>query len=113
MDNNKPEYVLVVRPLAEQQPDQSWKAWYPKADWSVSAATKPAALQEVRDEFERRLTAGLADDEPDAGLLAQHLASPIPGVYAIEHDTYMRMRSGPNFQQRLDAYIAELDAKAQ
>jgi hypothetical protein len=45
--------------------------------------------------------------------MARHLASPIPGVYAIEHDTYMRMRSGPNFQQRLDSYIAELDAKAQ
>lgn len=66
----------------------------------------------IRDEFERPLTAGLADDEPDAGLLAQHLACPIPGVHAIEHDTDMRMRSGSNFQQRLDAYITELDAKA-
>lgn len=110
MDDNEPQYVLVVRPQAEQQADETWKAWYPKSDWSVTAKTKPAALQELRDEFERRLSAGLADNEPDEALLAEHLAAPIPGVYAIEQATYMRMRSGSNFQQTLDAYIEQLDA---
>lgn len=113
MPNNDTEYVLVVRPQAEQQPDQIWKAWYPKADWSVSAATEAAAIQELRDEFERRLTAGLADNEPDAALLVEHLANPIRGVYAIESATYMRMRNSPNFQQSLDAYIEQLDAHHQ
>ncbi|WP_071288664.1 hypothetical protein [Mycolicibacterium llatzerense] len=110
MDKNNTEYVLVVRPQAEQQADQSWKAWYPKADWAVTAATKPAALQDLRDEFERRLNAGLADNEPDDALLAEHLANPIPGVYAIEHGAYMQMRNSPNFQQSLDTYIEQLDA---
>lgn len=112
MNNNEPQYVLVVRPLAEQQADQTWKAWYPKADWAVGAATKSAALQELRDEFERRLTAGLADNEPDDALLAEHLVTPIRGVYAIENTIYMQMRRGPNFQQALDAYIEQLDTNA-
>jgi len=110
MNNNEPQYVLVVRPLTEQQADQTWKAWYPKTDWAVSGATKSDALQELRNEFERRLTAGLADNEPDDALLAEHLVTPIRGVYAIDNATYMQMRSGPNFQQTLDAYIEQLDA---
>ena len=110
MDGNEPQYELVVRPQAKQHTDQTWTAWYPKSDWSVTGTTKSEALQELRSEFERRLSAGLANNEPDDALLAEHLAAPIPGVYAIEHAAYMRMRSGPNFQQTLDAYIEQLDA---
>ena len=58
MDGNEPQYVLVVRPQAKQHTDQTWTAWYPKSDWSVTGTTKSEALQELRSEFERRLSAG-------------------------------------------------------
>ncbi|BCO99326.1 hypothetical protein [Mycobacterium intracellulare] len=111
MDSSASRYVLVVRPRVEQQGDQSWKAWYPKSDWHVMADTKDNAAQKLRDEFERRLNAGEVDTEPEESLLERHLTDPIPGVYAIDRDVYMRMRTGPNFRSDLDALIARIDGE--
>lgn len=111
MDSSTPRYVLVVRPRVERQSDQSWKAWYPKSDWHVLADTEDGATQKLRDEFERRLNAGELDTEPDESLLEHHLADPIPGVYAIDRDVYMRMRTGPNFRRDLDALIGRMEGE--
>lgn len=108
MGSSTPEYVIVVRPRVERQSDQSWKAWYPKSDWHVTADTEDGATQKLRDEFERRLNAGELDTEHEESLLEQHLTDPIPGVYAIDHDVYMRMRTGPNFRRDLDALIGRM-----
>lgn len=75
------------------------------------ADTEDGAAQKLRDEFERRLNAGEVDTDPDESLLERHLTDPIPGVYAIDSDVYMRMRTGPNFRSDLDALIARIDGE--
>ncbi|MEE6140677.1 hypothetical protein SKC41_30750 [Mycobacterium sp. 050128] len=111
MDTSTPQYVIVVRPRLEQQSDQSWKAWYPKSDWHVTADTEQGATQKLHDEFERRLNAGELDTQPDESLLTQHLSDPIPGVYAIDRDDYMRIRTGPNFRRELDQVVARMEGE--
>lgn len=111
MDSSAPQYVIVVRPQVEQQSDQSWKAWYPKSDWHVTADTEEGATQKLRDEFERRVNAGELDTQAEESLLQQHPTNPIPGLYAIDRDDYMRVRTGPNFRRDLDELVARMEGE--
>jgi hypothetical protein len=112
MDDDQQQYAVVIQPRVEQQDDTSWRAWYPESDWFVTADSKQAATQKLHDEYARRLTAGEIDTDREDALLEKHLAQPIPGVYAIDSETYLRIRRGPNFRQELDRLIARMDAEA-
>jgi hypothetical protein len=86
------QYAIYIQPLVTQQNDKRWKAQYPGVDWYVSADTKEAAGERINDEAIRRLNAGEPDAQPPDNLLEQHLAEPIPGVYALDRDLFVYLR---------------------
>ncbi|SKT78109.1 Uncharacterised protein [Mycobacteroides abscessus subsp. massiliense] len=102
-------YVVVVRPQVLQDSDGSWRAQYPEADWSVRGDSEQNARAKLRDEFERRVQSGQTDTAPNDDLLRCHLANPIPGVYAIDRETYMEIRERPDFDEAINRLIEALD----
>lgn len=76
-----------IEPQVERRAD-CWAAWYPGEDWSVTAAGKDEALQQLMDEFSRRMSSGnrfgeYVDDYTDR-LCRRHLHDPVQGVYAMD-----------------------------
>ncbi|SPX94908.1 hypothetical protein [Mycobacterium xenopi] len=92
--NPHSRWAFHIEPQA-QQTGQSWTAWYPGADWTVTAPTKEAALQQLRDEFGRRLKesgySARAFAFTDA-LYRRHLQDPVQGVYAMDVGVYNELR---------------------
>ncbi len=60
--------------------DGNWVAWYPGADWTVSAASKADAITRLRETAMRR-SGRYTEDE---AICARHLREPIPGIYAMD-----------------------------
>lgn len=73
------------QPLLTEQPDSTWTARYPGADWSVTATSEADARAQLRAEELRRI------DTPDASAwkisaVRQHIDhGPIPGVYELDN----------------------------
>ncbi|WP_454231424.1 hypothetical protein [Mycolicibacterium fortuitum] len=54
---------------------------------------KAAAGEEIGNEAMRRADAGLPDAQPPYDLLERHLADPIPGVYVLDRELFLYLRS--------------------
>ena len=80
--------AFIVRPIVSEQPDGSWRARYPEAEWSVTAASSTDAMHKLHAAQLDRLT------DPRSAhwqliALRQHLDhGPVPGVYEIPADRY-------------------------
>jgi hypothetical protein len=86
-------YATFFRPIITQTGPDEWSAHYPGLSWHVTADSPEAAGDEITKEALRRLDAGLDDAQPPHVLLKQHLASPIPGMYAMDRELFLYVRS--------------------
>ncbi|WP_156764829.1 hypothetical protein [Mycobacterium sp. 1081908.1] len=98
------------RPQLEELPDGSWRAYYPASDWSITAASRDAAIAKLQLEDQRR-----SQEQPDYTAtryraLRRHLIEPIPGVYAISQEEAERIRSTPDPQAEFNRIADEMDA---
>ena len=87
------QYATHFRPIITQTGPDEWSARYPGLSWHVTADSQEAAGDEITKEALRRLDAGLDDAQPPHGLLKQHLATPIPGMYALDRELFLYVRS--------------------
>lgn len=111
---NTPEtgrHVVLVRPQLSRDSNGSWRAQYPEADWYVTAESEQQARDRLSGEFERRLRQGETTTAPNDDLLERHLINPIPGVYAIDRDVYMAIRSKPNAEEEINHLIEAMDQR--
>lgn len=97
---DRDRYVAVVRPLVTDQGDGTWRATYPESDWFVTGTSAAQARQKLHDEAAQRLRHGDRDATPSEDLLDRHLANPIPGVYLVDKQTYLQLRTDPNALER-------------
>ncbi|BBX30403.1 hypothetical protein [Mycolicibacterium alvei] len=86
-------YATCIRPVMTKTSDNRWMAQYPGVDWHVTADTEAAAGEELLNEALRRIDAGEPDAQPPHDLLERHLTHPIPGVYALDLDLFLYLRS--------------------
>lgn len=93
-------YVAVVRPLVTDQGDGTWRAAYPESDWFVTGTSAAQARQKLHDEAVQRLRNGDQDTTRSDDLLDRHLANPIPGVYMVDKQTYLKLRADPDALER-------------
>jgi hypothetical protein len=98
------------RPQVEQLSDGSWRAYYPASDWSITAASREAAIAKLQAEDQRR-----AKEQPSYTIerykaLRRHLTEPIPGVYAISREEAERIRSTADPQAEFNRIADEMDA---
>ena len=89
-------WAFQTEPQAKQA-GQSWTAWYPGEEWTVSAPTKEEALQQLREEFGlRRMQGGSRYGEYvfayTEALHRRHLQEPVQGVYAMDIRLYNELR---------------------
>lgn len=68
------------------------------------ADSEAAAAEEIGNEAMRRADAGLPDAQPPHDLLERHLADPIPGVYALDRELFLYLRSRFGVAQTLLAF---------
>lgn len=87
------KYATHFRPIITKTSDNRWRAQYPGVDWHVVADTEPHAGDEILNEALRRADAGLPDAQPPHDLLKRHLANPIPGMYAMDRELFVFLRS--------------------
>lgn len=87
------QYATHIRPLITQTNDHRWRAQYPGVEWHVVSDTEAAAGDEILKEALRRADAGEPDAQPPHDLLKRHLKQPIPGVYAIDRELFLYLRS--------------------
>ncbi len=87
------QYATHIRPIITQTSDNRWRAKYPGVDWHVVADTETAAGDEILKEALRRVDAGEPDAQPPHDLLKRHLQHPIPGVYALDRELFLHLRS--------------------
>ena len=95
MDDTKSiyeQYAVHIVLLITHRNDGSWQARYPEADWSVTADTEEAAKTKIREEAERRLSAGQDSTGTPVDILERHLAHPIPGIYAMDTELFLYLR---------------------
>ncbi|MBV8181451.1 MAG: hypothetical protein JO045_22145 [Mycobacterium sp.] len=80
-------WAFHTEPQFEQR-GRSWTAWYPGADWTVSAPSKQEAITKLRAESIRREDRYASDE----AVAARHLQEPIPGIYAMDIGLYNELR---------------------
>lgn len=71
----------------EQRGDE-WVAWYPGADWSVSAPTEHEAHKSLIEKDMHRRDRYASDE----ATFARHLENPIPGIYAMDIGVFNQLR---------------------
>ncbi len=98
------KYATHFRPIITKTSETRWRAQYPGLDWHVIADSEAAAAEEIGNEAMRRADAGLPDAQPPHDLLEQHLANPIPGVYALDRELFLYVRSRFGVAQTLLAF---------
>lgn len=87
------QYATHIRPIITQTTDHKWRAQYPGLDWHVTADNGEAAGEEVAKEALRRHDAGEPDAQPPHDLLKRHLEHPTAGVYAMNRELFLYLRS--------------------
>lgn len=87
------QYATHMRPIITQTSETTWRAQYPGVDWHITADSEQAAGDEISKESLRRLDAGEPDAQPPHDLLQRHLQHPIPGVYALDRELFLYLRS--------------------
>jgi hypothetical protein len=88
-------WAFRLRPETEQT-ETGWRAWYPGADWSMTAPTEEEARQQLQEEVERRRQAG---EDPFADIYRKHLRDAIPGVYAMDNALYREVARKSGYDQ--------------
>lgn len=86
-------YATHFRPVITRADDNRWRAQLPGVSWHVTADTEQAAGDAITTEALRRLDAGEPEPQPPHDLLARHLQSPIPGVYAMDRELFLYVRT--------------------
>ena len=86
-------YAICVRPVITETSDNRWRAQYPGVGWHVMGDTEAAAGDELLNEALRRIDAGKPDAQPPHDLLERHLKYPIPGVFTLDLDLFLYLRS--------------------
>ncbi|EUA36335.1 hypothetical protein I549_1923 [Mycobacterium avium subsp. avium 2285 (R)] len=99
---------FVFRPSITAQPDGTWIARYPGADWSVSGRDAEEARRALHaEELTRMRDPNNADWKVEA--VRRHLTEgPIDGVYQLDNETADRVIDDGT-QAALDAEIAAID----
>jgi hypothetical protein len=87
------QYATHIRPLITETSDHKWRAQYPGVDWHIVSESETTAGDELSKEALRRLDAGEPDAQPPHDLLKRHLTQPIPGVYALDRELFLYLRS--------------------
>lgn len=87
------QYATHIQPIVTQTDNHTWRAQYPDLDWHVTADSKEAAAEELSKEALRRHDAGEPDAQPPHDLLKRHLERPIAGVYAMDRELFLYLRS--------------------
>ncbi|OBG21660.1 hypothetical protein A5768_26430 [Mycolicibacterium fortuitum] len=86
-------YAICIRPIITKTSGNRWRAQYPGVEWHVIGDTEAAAGEELLNEALRRIDAGEPDAQPPHDLLQRHLKHPIPGVYALDLELFLYLRS--------------------
>ncbi|MCG5434090.1 hypothetical protein LV457_17600 [Mycobacterium sp. MYCO198283] len=100
------KYAFDMEPQVEPGGD-TWTAFYPGADWSVSAPSREQALHELRKEFIRRQNAGQDPLAYADAVYRAHLREPIAGVYAVDNELYRELVHAPESNRRRAVQEAE------
>jgi hypothetical protein len=87
------QYATCIRPLTSPQKDGQWRAQYPGLDWYVTAESEPAAADKLGEEALRRVDAGEDHAQPPHDLLTRHLVESIPGVFALDRELFLYLRT--------------------
>ena len=87
------QFATAIDPIITQTDDGKWRAQYPGLDWHVLADTEHEAGEEISKEAMRRIDAGRSDGQPPHDLLQRHLQHPIPGVYAMDRELFVYLRT--------------------
>ncbi|MEM6107406.1 hypothetical protein AAHS21_14355 [Mycobacterium sp. 050272] len=87
------QYAIHVRPIIAPAGDQRWRAQYPGVNWHVIADSEHAVGDAITKEALRRHDTGQPDAQPPRDLLRRHLQQPIPGVYALDRELFLYLRS--------------------
>ncbi|MGB5112885.1 MAG: hypothetical protein WBO08_15235 [Mycobacterium sp.] len=98
------QYATHIRPLITQTSDHKWRAQYPGVDWHVVADSEEAAGDDISKEALRRIDAGEPNAQPPHDLLKRHLRQPIPGVYALDRELFLYLRSHVGVAQTQQAF---------
>ncbi len=98
------QYATHIRPLITETSDNRWRAQYPGVDWHIVADTEEAAGDEISKEALRRLDAGEPNAQPPHDLLKRHLNQPIPGVYALDRELFLYLRSHAGHSETQQAF---------
>lgn len=101
--------AFVFQPQITEQPDHTWRAHYPAADWSVTAPTQDAARAKLEAEMRNRIRDEDAVDWQTAAVHTYLENGPIPGVYEIDLDTNERIMTATNPQAALNDVIANIE----
>lgn len=86
-------YAVSIQPVITKMSDDRWRAQYPGVDWHVVTDTEAAAGDELVNEALRRADAGLPDAQPPHDILKRHLDKPIPGVFALDRELFLYLRT--------------------
>lgn len=87
------QYATHFRPIITKTPDNRWRAQYPEVQWYVVADTQAAAGEAILEEALRRIDAGDPHAQPPHDILARHLQQAIPGVYALDQELFLYLRT--------------------
>ncbi len=87
------QYATLIRPVITRTDDNRWRAQYPAVSWHVTADSEQAAADDLSTEALRRLDAGEPEPQPPHDLLRRHLQHPIPGVYAMDRELFLYVRT--------------------
>lgn len=107
-DPNDPlaRYVFLVEPQVVHTGVDDWVAWYPNAQWSVTATTEAGAHEQLRATFAERQHIEY-HRQVAREFYEQHLTTAIPGMHAMDAELYDQLKDAP--RAVLDAAFAESD----
>ncbi|RDH79212.1 hypothetical protein DVS77_07155 [Mycolicibacterium moriokaense] len=100
------QYAFHMEPQVHADGD-TWTAFYPGADWSVSGASDREALDRLGEEFKRRQSVGVDPLSHADDIYRRHLREPVPGVYAVDNDLYRELVHAPAAERKLAVEEAE------
>lgn len=99
---------FVFIPIVTHNPDGTWTARYPGANWDVTADDEAGARQKLYDSKLQRL-GDPAEGDWELNAVREHFAhGPIPGVYELDAETAARVHNPPS-EEKLDKAIAAID----
>lgn len=77
---------FVFKPSVTEQPDGTWIARYPGAQWSVRGSDAQQARQRLHDEQLARMRDPAACDWKIEAVRQHFSEGPVEGVYALDND---------------------------